>query len=391
MKGFRNYFAFAIGTLILLTLFPESGWAIRLKDLASIRGVRENQLTGYGLVVGLNGTGDRPNDFTDGSLNMALKGLGVDPKSQKLGSKNTAAVLVTATLPAFARVGTHVDVHVSSMGSATSIDNGTLMITALRGADNKVYAMAQGRVEVSHKNEKGMRTPVLSASIPQGGLLERDVAFDFSALKDLRYQLHQPDFTTSARVAHRINEELGGKFATATDAGTIDVILPYAMEENPVDWVARLESIDVEPDHRAKIVVNRKTGMIVLGEDIRIFPVSIAHNNLRILIKDDSTPVAPAATGPGAAPGPKSATTTAQSSPAINPAPAPAPTETTPPTASTLSSTKKARKEEFTNRGASIADMVLSLNEVGASPDDLINLLQALRSSGALVAELEIQ
>ena len=274
--------------VMLFCSLPAFG--VRLKDLATIRGMKDNQLLGYGLVVGLPGTGDRGGDFTETSLDTALRGLGVDPKTQKLGTKNTAAVVVSAILPPFIRAGGRLDIVVSSVGTASSLEGGSLMMTPLKGADGQVYAMAQGRISITRRQERSSSAfqAMLSTSIPEGAILERDVGFDFSSLKELKYQLMQPDFTTAARIAQRINEELGGKYATAMDPGTVDLILPYGLDETPVDVVARIEGIEIEPDRRAKVVLNRRSGTIVLGENVHIFPVAIAHNNIRVLIKDDA-------------------------------------------------------------------------------------------------------
>lgn len=359
-------------TLLLIALVGATAQAVRLKDLASVRGVKENQILGYGMVLGLAGTGDRGGEFTESSLATALKSIGVDPKSQRIGTKNTAAVVVTASIPPFSRMGAKLDVTVASIGSASSLEGGTLMLTPLKGADGKVYAVAQGRIPVIKRSDRGTATfqAALSTVIPQGALLEKDVDFDFSNLRELRYQLTDADFTTSARVAMRINEELGGKYASAVDPGTVQVILPYGLEESPVELVAKIESLDIEPDRKAKVVVNRKTGTVVLGAHVMIFPVAIAHNNLRIQVREE-TRVPNEAREPVAA------------------APSADPVElaTTP----TNVSTRKPRQLTFSNTTTSIGDIVTSLNEVGANPDDLVFLLQSMKSAGAMVAELELQ
>lgn len=347
-------------------LVMVSAQAIRLKDLATLRGARDNQLVGYGMVVGLPGTGDRGGEFTENSLATALKGMGVDPKSLKITSKNAAAVIVSALLPAFTKVGSKIDVTVSSIASASSLEGGTLIMTPLRGADGKVYAMAQGRISLVKRTERGSAafTAMLTALIPDGAVMERDVEFDFAAQKEVKYHLHNPDFTTAARIAQKINEELGGKYATAADPGTIDLIFPYGLAESPVDVIAKLEGLDVEPDRKAKVVVNRKTGTVVLGEFVKIFPTAIAHNNLRISVRDDSRVPNSDENNQGVDP---------------NGGPVPA----TPPRAP--------RQVTMGNRPPSIADVVTSLNEVGATPDDVVFILESMRSSGSLVAELEMQ
>jgi len=354
-----------LGGLLLATV-PSP--AARLKDLASLRGLKENQLMGYGLVVGLSGTGDRGGEFTESSLNTVLKGLGIDLKTKRLETKNTAVVIVNALVPPFTKMGASLDVTVSSVGSASSLEGGTLLMTPLKGADGNVYAVAQGRIIVAKRIDRGTSAfqAMLSANIPRAAILERDVEYDFAAQRSFRYQLHQPDFTTSARIAQKVNEELGGKYATALDPGAVEVLLPYGLDENPVSLIAKIESLDVEPDRKAKVVINRRTGTVVLGDYVKIFPAAIAHNNIRIQIKEEVR-------DPNAAEsaGPPQVTT-----PGIPEGVAPSP--------------KAPRQVTVANRGPSIADIVTSLNEVGATADDLVFMLQALKSAGALVADLQL-
>ncbi|NBX83120.1 flagellar basal body P-ring protein FlgI [bacterium] len=353
-------------TLLFLILLSCSCWGARLKDIASLKGARANQLFGYGIVVGLAGTGDKSNELTESSLGLVLKGLGVDVKSQKMETKNAAAVVVTATLPPYSKSGTRLDVQVSSVGSASSLESGTLMMSSLRGADGKVYAMATGKVLALKKSAGGGGGQaggsggqnLVTGLIPGGAILERELPQNLAAMKEFRYQLLNPDFTTAVRVARRINEELGGKYATAVDAATIDVLPPYHYESNPVELLAQVEVIEVEADTRSKVVINPKTGTVVLGDQVRISPVAIAQGNLKIEIRDER---APAAEGAGAGSG------------------------------ETESGNKKEQKLMVMRRGASIADIASSLNEMGASSEDLISLLQALKASGALVAEIEMQ
>lgn len=332
--------------------------AARLKDIASLRGARDNQLLGYGIVIGLAGTGDKSSELTENSLNFALKGMGVDMKTtQKPETKNIAAVVVSATLPAFVKIGSRLDVTVSSIGSATSLNGGTLLATALRGPDGVVYAMSQGKIVTQKRGDGSSKVggqTVVTASVPLGALLEKELNFDFAAHKELRYQLHQPDFTTAARASQRINEELGGKYATANDAATIDVILPYTFEGSPVDLIARLEGVEIEADRRAKIVLNQRTGTVVLGDNVQIAPVAIAHGNLKLEVKD------PKAGKAGEDDGGAAASTKSKSVIPVQP-------------------------------GPSVAEVAASLNEMGATADDLVTLIQALKASGALTAEVELQ
>jgi flagellar P-ring protein precursor FlgI len=352
-------------TLLVIGASAPS-FGARLKDIATLKGARANQLFGYGIVVGLAGSGDKSNELTENSLGLVLRGLGVDVKNQKMETKNAAAVIVTATLPPYAKSGTRLDVQVSSVGSASSLEGGTLMMSSLRGADGKVYAMASGKVLALKKmaasggagggggsNSQNLVTGL----IPGGASLEREIPQNFASMKEFRYQLLNPDFTTSVRMARRINEELGGKYATAVDAGTVDVLPPYHYEANPVELLAQIEVIDVEADTRSKVVINAKTGTVVLGDQVRIAPVAIAQGNLKIEIRDER---APTAEGGAAA-------------------------------AAEGESTKKDQKLIVMKKGASIADIASSLNEMGAGSEDLISLLQALKASGALMAEIEMQ
>ncbi len=345
----------SLGKFLLVAFCVTPCFAARVKDLAAIKGMRTNQLTGYGIVVGLAGSGDSSFDLTTSSLGQALKSLGIDSKAS-VESKNAAAVFVTATLPAFARVGSSVDVSVSSVGNAASLEGGTLMMTALRGPDGVVYAMAQGKLQVESRSGKtsGSAGPkhLLAAQITNGASVEREIVYNWSDLKEFRYQLHNADFTTAARIAVRINEELSGRYAIAQDAGAIQVVVPYGSESNPVDLIAQIESIEVEADSSAKIIVNPRTGTVVLGDSVRILPVAIAHGNLSVEVKNTRSPAADEPSAPKAE--------------------------------------KNKNKVMMVNGSASISDLVAGLNEMGASPDDLIAILKSLKSSGALLAELEI-
>lgn len=349
--------------ILILASLSHYSQAARIKDIASLRGARTNQLLGYGVIVGLAGTGDKSSDLTENSLGLVLKGLGIDVKTQKLDTKNVAAVLCSATLPSFTRMGSHLDVTVSSIGSASSLDGGTLMMTALRGIDGKVYAMAQGRVVALKKETKGgaggnSGANLVTALVPEGATLERELAFDFNNQKVLHYILQNPDFTTAVRAAKRINEELGGKFATAADAGSFDVAFPYNYEGNPVELIAQIEGIDVQTDRKAKVIIDSKTGTVILGDQVRIAPVALAHGNLKVEIQAETRGVAAQQTAAPAAQG---------------------------------GAGTKENHLVLMNPGTSIADIVSSLNEMGATPEDLISLVQSLKASGALMAEVEMQ
>ncbi len=349
---------------LFILLICADLYAARIKDIAALKGLRNNQLVGYGLVIGLNGTGDKSNELTESSLAGLLKGIGIDPKTAKLDTKNTAIVVATAILPPMLKLGSTLDVTISSVSNAASLDGGNLMMTALKGADGKIYAMGQGKVISLKKSDKGGGggggTSPVTAVIPGGAILEKEIPYEIGKDRTLRYFLSTPDFTTSVRIATRINDELGGKYALPVDASIVEVIFPYTFEGNPSELIAQIESIEVETDHRAKIVINPRTGTVILGEQVRISPVAMAHSNLKIEVKDDSRNIASAKGGAAAAP--------------------------PPPTAEG----GKSKRVMIMNQGSNISEIVQHLNDMGASPDDLVALLQALKSAGALQAELEM-
>ena len=359
--------------LILLTCVSALSFGARIKDIAMLKGARNNQLFGYGLVIGLPGTGDKANELTENSMNLVLKGLGVDVKQLKMDTKNAAAVVVTANLPPFSKVGQQLDVQLASIGTASSLDNGTLMMTALKGPDGKIYAMAQGKVAVMKREAKGgaagagggASANMVSGMISGGALLEKEIGWDVSQEKQLKYVINHPDFTTAVRMAKRINDELGGKYAVANDASTVEVMYPYSLESNPIELIAQIESLEVEADRKAKVIINSKTGTVVLGEQVRISPVAIAHGNLKLEIKEqakDSSRAVSSTGQPGAA-GSNNGTG---------------------------AEGENAKKLMLMKAGPSISEVVSAINETGASADDLIAILQALKASGALLADLEM-
>jgi flagellar P-ring protein FlgI len=313
--------------------------AARLKDIASIRGVRENQLIGYGLVVGLKGTGDSASEFTSKSFARLIEKMGVQLENKDIASKNVAAVIITATLPAFAKAGNPVDVSVSSIGDATSLVGGTLLQAPLRAANDEVFAVAQGSLSVLGD---GKEVHTTSGRIPNGGMIERDIQADFATRKMYRMTLHNPDFTTAARTVLTLNRELGGQYATAKDAGTIDIITPFSYENRGVELMATIEAIEINPDQKARVVINEKTGTIVIGEKVKISKVGLSHGNLTLKVAD----------------GKKS---------------------------------KDGADDKVTvlDVGANVGDLVQALNKLGVSPKDLISILQSVKAAGALHGELE--
>ncbi len=352
--------------------------AARVKDLVSVKGVRENQLIGYGLVVGLKGTGDSKREYTGMSMSQMLRQLGVDVKSDQIESKNVAAVVVTANLAPFARAGARIDVTVSSIGDAKSLQGGTLLMTPLRGGDKNIYAVAQGPMSVGGFAESGggssagKNHPTVGL-LPNGAIVEREVATDFGSRNALRLALHNPDFTTAARVAKTINQELGGLFARARDSTTIDVVVPYDFEGGVVELVAALERLPIEQDTRARIIVNERTGTIVMGGAVRISTVAIAHGNLTLEIKNKETTkeTTPVVARPDAAPGTVNKTV-----------------ETVKET--TVQVNEAGDKLLAVSEGVTLGDVVKGLNALGVTPRDLIGILQTLKAQGALQAELEL-
>jgi flagellar P-ring protein precursor FlgI len=331
--------------LLNLILFTFSNFAIsaptRLKDLVSVKGVRENPIIGYGLVIGLNGTGDGGGEITNTSLKKMFEKLGLNPKTE-ISSKNVAAVVVTAKLPPFARVGQKIDLTISSIGDAGSLAGGTLLVTPLKGGDGQIYAVAAGPLSIGGL-KKGAKFAT-TGLIPNGATVEKEIASEFEKKNSLRLSLNSPDFTTAARIEKVINEGLGGKFASAKDSTTIDLVVPNQYERNIVQLMAIIENYKINPDNSAKIIINERTGTIVAGGDVTVLPVAIAHGDLTIEVKGDGG-------------GDKSA---------------------------------KPNTLYYMDKGTTLNELVKSLNAFGVSPEDLISIFQTLKKDGALVGEIEL-
>ncbi len=339
MTKSRLFWALHLSIMALLpTEFAQSA---RVKDIANVRGVRDNQLVGYGVLVGLKGTGDSKSEFTNKSVGRMLDKLGIKLEDKEVATKNVAAVIITATLPPFARAGNRLDLTVSSIGDASSLAGGTLLQTPLRAADQQIYAVAQGSVLVG----SGADAFPTVARLPNGAIIERDVADDFTARKMFRLTLHNPDFTTAARLSKKINLDLSGKYATAKDAGTVDIVVPFAYEGRAVELLATIESLEVTPDTRARVIVNEKTGTVVIGENVRISRVAISHGDLTVKVEGKNTS------------GGKS---------------------------------KDQDRVAVLDTGTSVGDLVRAMNSLGVSPKDLITILQNIKAAGALQGELEI-
>jgi flagellar P-ring protein precursor FlgI len=312
----------------------------RLKDIVSVKGVRENPIIGYGLVIGLNGTGDGGGEITNSSLKKMFEKLGLNPKSE-ITSKNVAAVIVTAKLPPFARVGQKVDLTISSIGDASSLAGGTLLVTPLKAGDGNIYAVGAGPISIGGL-KKGAKFAT-TATLPGGATVEKEVVTEFEKKNALRLSLNNPDFTTAARVEKVINEELGGKFATAKDSTTIDLIVPNQYERNVVQLMAIIENFKVNTDSVAKIVINERTGTIVAGGDVMVRPVAISHGDLTVEVKGDGD-----------------------------------------------SKAAKPGSVFYMEKGTSLSELVKSLNAFGVTPEDLISIFQTLKRDGALVGEIEL-
>lgn len=379
--------------LVLMTLFLLTGYAhaIRIKDLADIKGVRKNQLVGYGLVVGLSGTGDGKNSkFTFQSLASMLERMGVTVNSEDINkAENVAAVMVTADLPAFARVGTRIDVTVSSIGDAESLTAGTLLVTPLKAANGKVYAVAQGPVStggfaVSGEAAKVTKNFPTVGRIVGGGIVENEVPSDFTKKGTLSFTLPNPDFTNASRMAKAINSALNGRVARTLDAGTIEVEVPQEYLGNTVELVAMIEQLDVTPDRSSKVVINERTGTVVIGENVKISTVAIAHGNLSIEIKETADVSQPLPFAPAPAAG--STPTESEDGRTIT-----APGGNTVVTSDTNISVEEEKSKLFLVKSSvTIAEVVRALNALGVSPRDLMTIFQAIRAAGALQAKLEV-
>ncbi|GBU18826.1 MULTISPECIES: flagellar basal body P-ring protein FlgI [Methylobacterium] len=343
----------------------------RVKDLASIEGVRQNQLVGYGIVVGLNGTGDTLNNipFTKQSLQAMLERLGVNTRGATMRTQNLAAVMVTANLPPFATQGTRIDVTVSSLGDAKSLQGGTLLVTPLLGADGEVYALAQGSVAIAGFAAEGDAAKITrgvptNGRISNGANVEREIAFKLNDARTLRLSLRNPDFTTSKRVASAINDFMGADTAEPTDPATVTLQIPAKYRGNMIRLVTEVEQLKVEPDQTARVIVDERSGIIVMGRDVRISTVAIAQGNLTVTITE--TPQV-------SQPGPLSNGQTA----------------VVPRTALKVD-TGDGNKLALVKEGVSLRELVDGLNALGVGPRDLISILQALKAAGALQADIDL-
>ena len=369
----RRVAAALIATSLLVLASVPAEAVSRIKDIADFEGVRENQLVGYGLVVGLNGTGDdlkTKSVFTRESLIGMLERLGVNARDDDLESKNVAAVMVTANLPPFARQGSEIDVTISALGNATSLQGGTLLVTPMLGADGEVYVVAQGQITIGGFSAAGAAESVLrgvptSGRIARGGIVEREVPFDLQALPELKLALRNPDFTTSQRVAAAVNEAVGGAVAYAKDSGTV-VLDVAAGGGDAAALLAEVENLPIEPDLPARVVIDETTGVIVMGENVRVSKVAVAQGNLTIRVTE--TPQV-------SQPNPFSNTGVTVVVPRTNVA----------------VEEDANRKLAVLDSGVSLEELVAGLNALGVSPRDMISILQTIKTAGALQAEIMVQ
>ena len=354
---------------LLLALAVQTSDAARIKELGYISGVRTNQLIGYGLVVGLNRTGDKAATiFTTQSLaNMLEKmGLRVDPNATKVN--NVAAVMVTADLPPFSRVGNKIDAVVSSIGDARSLEGGVLLVTQLKGADGEVYGTAQGPMIVGGFSAGGQGASAQKnhptvGRVPNGVGIEKEIGYEYVKTESILISLKYQDFTNARRIEERINSTFQNS-SYAKDAGTINVTIPDQLRANPVKFVSIIENLEIRPDAQAKIVVDEKTGTVVIGENVKISTVAISHGNITIQIKEDQRVSQPLPFSQGGR--------------------------------TVVSPDTKMKVEEDKARffvvegGITIRELVYALNAIGVSTRDMIVILQTIKASGALYADLEI-
>jgi flagellar P-ring protein precursor FlgI len=375
----KTFFATCLAALVGLSLAfapsaAEAQGRVRIKDIADFEGVRQNILVGYGLVVGLNGTGDTINNspFTQQSLIGMLERLGVNTRdiANTLRTKNVAAVMVTSTLPAFSRQGNRIDVNVGALGDATSLQGGTLLVTPLLGADGEVYAVAQGPMAIGGFTASGQGASVTRGTptggrVSNGAIVEREIGFELASLQSVNLTLRNPDFTTARRVAQAINAFAGGPVARPRDPGTVILVTPPGRQNDLVGFLTDIEQLQVTPDQQARVVIDEKSGTIVMGENVRISTVAIAQGNLTIRITE--TPQV-------SQPNPFSTTGT-----------------------TTTVARTDIQVDDGTGRrlavlpgSVTLQELVNGLNALGISPRDMITILQAIKAAGALQAEIAV-
>lgn len=367
----RILLSLALLGLCMTLLLTPAGAVSRIKDIADFEGVRENQMIGYGLVVGLNGTGDSLTNspFTRQSLQSMLERMGVNTVADELRTANVAAVMVTANLPAFATPGTRIDVNVSALGDAASLQGGTLLVTPMMGADGQTYAIAQGSLAIGGFSAQGdaatlTRGVPTSARISNGALVEREVGFELATLEQLRLALRNPDFTTARRVALAINDLMGQPVAEPKDPATVQLYLPQSFDGNIVDLLTDIEQLLIEPDLPAKVVIDEDTGVIVMGREVQVSTVAVAQGNLTVMVSEFADVSQPAPFSEGQT--------------------------TTIPNTEIRAGEDVATQLAVIRSGVSLQELVDGLNMLGIGPRDMISILQAIKAAGALQAEIEV-
>ncbi len=349
-----------------------SAQTVRIKDLVEFGGVRGNDLVGYGLVVGLNGTGDgiRNAPYTEEIMANILERLGVNVTGEQFRPKNVAAVFVTASLPPFARAGGQIDVTVSAIGDAKSLLGGTLIMTPLNAADGQIYAVAQGTVIAGGAEAEGDGAKVVqgvptSGVVPSGARVEREVAFDLNSLEVLRLALREPDFTTAARIERGLNEVFGRRAAAMQDSGTVIVDLAATGARSPAHAIARIENVGIAPERRARVVVDQRSGTIVMGEDVRISRVAVSQGNLTLRIEETPLAIQPNPFSEGE-------------------------TVIVPRTNAAIEEEEGIGLAEVPE-GTSLSEVVAGLNALGVAPRDMIDILKSIKAAGALHAEFVVR
>src|SRR4051812_47115365 len=362
---------FASAAMLALTLSAIAAHATsRIKDLANIEGVCQNQLIGYGLVVGLNGTGDTLNNipFTKQSLQAMLERMGVNIRGATIRTGNVAAVMVTGNLPPFGTQGTRMDVTVSALGDAKNLQGGTLLVTPLLGADGNVYAVAQGSLAIGGFQAEGNAASITKGvptvgRIANGAIIEREIEFALNRLSQVRLALRNADFTTAKRIAAAINDYIGMATAEPIDPSSVQLTVPKQFQGNVVALLTEIEQLQIEPDLSAKIVIDERSGIIVMGRDVRVSMVAVAQGNLTVTISEAAQVSQPAAFSRGR-------------------------TVTAP--RSRIGVQEDGRKLALVNEGVSLQQLVDGLNALGIGPRDLISILQAIKAAGAIQADIEV-
>lgn len=370
IKIFLTFLKLCVLSIVLIGGAPAFG-EVKIKDIVDVEGVRGNDLVGYGLVIGLDGTGDtiRNSPYTEEALSNLLERLGVNIQGSDFRPNNVAAVLVTASLPAFARTGSRIDINVASIGDAKSLSGGTLIMTPLNAADGEVYAVAQGSVLISGFQAEGEGASVTegvptSGGIPNGARIEREIDFDFRNMSRIRLALRSPDFTTADRIEAKINGAVPGNIATLLDAGTVELDLK-GLAQSPARLMGKIENLTLTPAQRARVVIDQRSGTIVLGQGVKISSVAIAQGNLSISITETPVTTRPNPFGYGG--------------------------EIVLPRTSINVGTGEPGNIALVEENVTLPDLVTGLNALGVSPREMIDILKAIKAAGALHADLVLQ